>query len=310
MNLIGFMSLDNMANKILITGGSGLVGGKLSKLLANDGHEIIHLSRSVTGKEKFLTYSWDIKNKHIDENAFYGITHIIHLAGAGVADEKWTAARKKAITDSRVDSTKLLYEYVKKLDLKLDAYITASAIGIYPYSSKEWMDEKSNYANTFLADVVKEWEASADLFEPITKVAKVRIGVVLAKEGGALKEISKPIRLFAGAPLGSGDQYTSWIHVEDLINIFKFVIDNELVGAYNAVAPEPVTNAKLTKAIAKAIQRPLILPNVPSFVMKLILGEMSEMILNGIKVSPAKIQTAGYNFAFTDVDHAVKSLLK
>lgn len=299
-----------MAEKILITGGSGLVGGKLSNLLSNHGHSVVHLSRKVTGKEQYPTFVWDIKKETIDEKAFDGITHIVHLAGAGVADEKWTPARKKAIMDSRVDSTKLLYNTVKKLNLKLQSYVSASAVGIYPYSSSVLMDEQSDSGDTFLAEVVKEWEAAADLFESLTKVTKIRIGVVLAKEGGALKEIAKPIRLFAGAPLGSGNQYTSWIHIDDLVELFRFVITNKLDGVYNAVAPKPVTNAELTKVIAKAIHRPLILPNVPSFVMKMILGEMSEMILNGVKVSPEKIQTAGFKFSYTEVDRAVSALLK
>lgn len=300
-----FSSYYDMKHKILITGGSGLVGSKLSKLMVGSGYEVVHLSRRVTGNEEFLTFKWDISGGTIDESAFEGVTHMVHLAGAGVADEKWTQHRKKVILDSRVDSTKLLFQYVKKLDVKLESYISASAIGIYNYSESQCADEESDHSNTFLAEVVKKWEESADPFQDLTRVAKVRIGVVLSKEGGALKEIAKPISLYAGAPLGTGSQYTSWIHIQDLVGIFKYVIENNLQGTYNAVAPNPVTNSELTKAIAKSLNKPLILPNVPSFVMKLILGEMSDMILNGIKVSSQKIQTAGFEFAFTEVGDAV-----
>ncbi len=295
--------------KVLITGGTGTVGSYLSRILSEDGYEVVHLSRKVSGREKFPTYVWDLRSKKIDDEAFNGVNHIIHLAGAGVADSKWTPKRKKEILDSRVDSTSLLFSYVKKLDLKLDSYITASAIGIYSDVNDRWVAEGSLTGTGFLADVVKQWEQSANQFDAITKVAKVRIGIVLSQGAGALAEIAKPIKMYAGAPLGSGSQYMSWIHLHDLAMIFKFVLENKLEGTFNAVAPNPVTNKTLTKSIAKVLQKPLILPNVPSFAMKLLLGEMADMVLAGSRVSATKIQTAGFKFRFEDVDEAISDLL-
>ncbi len=297
-----------MAN-ILITGGTGLVGTYLSKVLANDGHHISHLSRRPKKNTQFKQYAWDLSNKTIDPEAFKQIDFIIHLAGAGVADSRWTTERKKIILDSRVNSTKLLYEKVKEHKVNLKSFICASAIGVYGSHLSDIFDEDDKSANDFLAKVVVAWEESADLFKEITQVAKVRIGVVLAKEGGALKEIAKPIRMMVGAPLGSGSQWMSWIHLEDLSGIFKFVVDQNLSGIYNAVAPNPATNKELTKATAKALSIPLLLPNVPEFVMKLMLGEMSQIVLEGVKVSSEKIALAGYHFKFKNVDAAVKDLL-
>ncbi|MEO9476849.1 MAG: TIGR01777 family oxidoreductase [Cyclobacteriaceae bacterium] len=298
-----------MPNKILITGGSGLVGNHLSKLLVEAGHQVAHLSRSVSGSEPFPTFKWDIRKGEIDEAAFDGVTHIVHLAGAGVADKKWTPERKKVILDSRIKSTELLFAYASKLDLNLKSYISASAIGLYPYNDEVWAYEQTDPGDGFLPDVVKEWEKSADLFQGVASVAKVRIGVVLSPEGGAMAEIVKPIKMFVGAPLGSGQQVMSWIHIHDLAGIFQFIIEEEIQGVFNATAPNPATNAELTRCIARALQKPLILPNVPAFVMKMMLGEMAEIVLKGCKVSPAKILTAGFNFEFPELDNAVKNLL-
>jgi len=297
-----------MAN-ILITGGTGLVGTRLSEQLTNQGHKITHLSRNPEHGARFKQYSWNISEKTIDSAAFENIDTIIHLAGAGVADSKWTDQRKKVILDSRVESTKLLFDKVKEYGVVLKSYITASAIGIYGSDTERLFVEDDNSANDFLAKVVVAWENSANLFKEITQVSKVRIGIVLAKDGGALKEIAKPIKLFAGAPLGSGDQWMSWIHVEDLAGIFQHIVQENLSGVYNAVAPHPVTNKTLTKATAKELKKPLILPNVPEFVMKLMLGEMSQIVLEGVKVSSNKIENAGYQFKFNKIDNAVKDLL-
>ncbi|MEP4531808.1 MAG: TIGR01777 family oxidoreductase [Cyclobacteriaceae bacterium] len=298
-----------MPNKILITGGSGLVGNHLSNLLTEAGHQVVHLSRNVSGNEPYPTFKWDIHKGEIDETAFDQVTHIVHLAGAGVADKKWTDERKKVILDSRIKSTELLFTYASKLDLNLKSYISASAIGLYPYNDEVWAYEHTDPGEGFLPDVVKEWEKAADLFQGVASVAKVRIGVVLSPEGGAMAEIARPIKMFAGAPLGSGQQVMSWIHIHDLAGIFKFIIEEEIQGVFNATSPNPATNAQLTRCIARALQKPLILPKVPAFVMKMMLGQMAEIVLKGSKVSSAKIQTAGFNFKFPELDEAVKDLL-
>ena len=299
-----------MPNKILITGGSGLVGNHLSKLLVEAGHQVAHLSRNISGNETFPTFKWDIQKGEIDETAFDQVTHIVHLAGAGVADKKWTDERKKVILDSRIKSAELLFKYVSKLDLNLKSYISASAIGLYPYNDEAWAYEQTDPGDGFLPHVVKEWEKSADLFQGVASVAKVRIGVVLSPEGGAMAEIAKPIKMFVGAPLGDGKQMTSWIHIHDLAGIFKFIVEEGLEGVFNATAPKPATNAQLTRSIARALQKPLILPNVPAFAMKMMLGQMAEIVLKGCKVSSAKIQTAGFKFKFPELDEAVKHLVR
>lgn len=296
--------------KILITGGSGLVGKHLSQLLSFNGHQVAHLSRSHKSNEPYPTFVWDIRAGTIDEQAFKGIDYIIHLAGAGVADKKWTAQRKQVIIDSRVESIKLLHHYVGRVGVKLKSFISASAIGYYGMDAGAIpLTEDSPSGNDFLAEVVRLWENEADTFKSLTKVAKVRIGVVLSSEGGAMKEIAKPIKLYAGAPLGSGRQMMSWVHIEDLCRIFQYVLEKELEGTYNATAPNPVTNEALTKSLAKALDKPLILPKVPAFAIELMMGEMAGMILGGSNVMSDKIQSQGFEFKFSNIDHAVKSLL-
>ncbi|WP_421873953.1 TIGR01777 family oxidoreductase [Marinoscillum sp.] len=296
--------------KILITGGTGLVGTHLSKILSKSGHEISHLSRSADPDATYPTFKWNIQEKYIDPKAFDGIDHIIHLAGAGVADKRWSMERKQVIIDSRVNSTRLLKEQVSNLGITLKSFISASAIGYYGMDTGEaHLKEDSSSGEDFLAQVVKKWESEADTFSDITSVAKVRIGVVLSDEGGAMAEIVKPIKFYVGAPLGTGLQYMSWIHIEDLCLVFKHVLEQKLSGTYNATAPNPVSNEALTKTLARVLNKPLWLPNVPAFVMRLMLGEMAEMVLGGNYVLSDKIQSTGFKFKFTEVEAAVKDLI-
>lgn len=297
--------------KVLITGGSGLVGRSLSKLLTDSGHEVVHLSRTVSGAETYKTYKWDLDRMELDPDALHQVDHIVHLAGAGVADKKWTDQRKKLILDSRVESLKLLHQSIKDHQVKLRSFISASAIGYYGSDTGDTnLKEDAPAGNDFLAAVVKAWEAEADKLESLVKVAKVRIGVVLSEKGGALPAIAQPIRFLVGAPLGTGSQYMSWIHIEDLSAIFKYILEQDLSGTYNAVAPNPVTNKKMTQQIAKSLKKPLILPNVPAFVMNLLLGEMSQIVLGGNKVSSVAIAKKGFQFKFTQVSEALANLLR
>lgn len=296
--------------KILITGGTGLVGRTLSKLLHEKGHQIVHLSRSANSSVGYTTYQWDIDSQYIDEKAFTGVEYIIHLAGAGVADKRWTEARKKVIIDSRVDSIKLLKKYVEELQVPLRQFISASAIGYYGMDTgSQLLTEDSSSGSDYLAEVVKLWEEEADEFDTICPVSKIRIGVVLSSNGGAMREILKPIQWLVGAPLGSGKQVMSWIHIDDLVRIFEHVLDHELSGIYNAVAPNPVSNEALTKTLAKAVNKPLWLPNVPAFTMKLLLGEMSQIVLGGNHVSAKKIQSTGFKFLFYNIEESVNDLV-
>ena len=300
-----------MSAKVLITGGTGLVGTELTRILTKKGFEVSHLSRKANSESAIPVYAWNVTNGTIDEEAL-AVDHIVHLAGAGVADQKWTNSRKEIIYQSRIASTELLKEKVSALGIKLKSFISASAIGYYGLdTADETMTEESPSANDFLAGVVKDWEAAADQFENLSdRVVKVRIGIVLAKHGGALPKLVQPVKYGVGAPLGDGSQYMSWIHLRDLVAIFSWALENEIDGVFNAVAPEAVSNKKMTQEIASVLNRPLLLPQVPSFALKFLLGEMSGIVLGGNKVSSKKLVDAGFNFEFQSVTEALRDLLK
>ena len=288
-----------------------MVGTELTRILTKKGLEVSHLSRKANSESAIPVYAWNVTNGTIDEEAL-AVDHIVHLAGAGVADQKWTNSRKEIIYQSRIASTELLKEKVSALGIKLKSFISASAIGYYGLdTADETMTEESPSANDFLAGVVKDWEAAADQFENLSdRVVKVRIGIVLAKHGGALPKLVQPVKYGVGAPLGDGSQYMSWIHLRDLVAIFSWALENEIDGVFNAVAPEAVSNKKMTQEIASVLNRPLLLPQVPSFALKFLLGEMSGIVLGGNKVSSKKLVDAGFNFEFQSVTEALRDLLK
>jgi uncharacterized protein len=298
-----------MTKKILITGASGLIGTRLTELILVQGHLASHLSRSPkTGAVP--SFTWNIDAGSLDSNALRDIDTIVNLAGAGVADKRWTASRKEEILESRIKSTQVLFNALKGSSHVVKSFISASAIGYYGFSEADWVfTEDDKPGNDFLALVTKQWEDEVDKISALgLRVVKLRIGIVLSEKAGALKEIATPIRFGVGAPLGSGKQFLSWIHIDDLCNMFiKAVEDETMDGSYNAVTSW-CTNGELTRAIAKVLNKPLWLPRVPSFVLKIILGEMADMILLGNKVSPAKINKAGFQSRFTTVEGAMKDL--
>jgi len=301
-----------MNHKILITGGTGLVGSRLTEMLLNKGFEVSHIGR--TKKAGIVpSFVWDIKQKKFDAQALKGVITIVHLAGAGVADKRWTTARKKEILGSRIESTKLLFETLKNTSNEVNTVVAASAIGYYGFGmGEETVEEDSKPGTDFLAQVTKQWEAHVDKIGTLgIRMVKLRIGIVLSEKGGALAEMAKPIKLGAGAALGSGKQYLSWIHLDDLCEMFiKAIAAENMNGAYNAVGTGWVTNQEMTKAIAHILKKPLLLPSVPGFVLKIILGEMADMVLNGSKVSSKKIQKTGFSFQYTSLDDALKNLLQ
>ena len=300
-----------MSNNILITGASGLVGKELTELLLSRNHTVSHLGRSVK-KGSVPSYRWDIEKKYIDPKALEGIDTIIHLAGAGVADKRWSSEWKKEILESRTHSSRLLFETLKQNKHQVKTFISASAIGIYGFTlSDKLYTEESEQGNDFLAQVVQAWEQEVDRVQTLDiRVVKIRIGIVLSEKGGALEQMTKPVKLFAGSPLASGKQYMSWIHIDDLCGIFaKAVEDNTMNGAYNGVAPYAVTNEAITKAIAQVLHRPMWAPNVPEFVLKIVVGEMANIVINGSNVSSRKIEDAGYRFKFIELTKALQNLL-
>ncbi len=290
---------------ILITGGSGLVGKEITKILESKDFSVAWMSRSAQSQKSFI---WNVEKKQIDPEAIEWADAIIHLAGTGVAEKRWTPERKRDILESRTQSTQLLYEEIEKAKKRPSAFISASAVGFYGFNTgTNLVDENSAQGSGFLAEVVVAWEYEVKKMEALDlRTVLLRIGIVLDEVGGALGEMLKPP---VAAPLGSGAQWMSWIHIEDLARMFVFSLEKTtLQGVFNAVAPNPATNQQLTQAAAKAKGKPYIGIGVPGFALKVILGEMAAMVLGGNRVSSHKIQKAGFEFDFPDLDPALKDL--
>lgn len=300
--------------KVLITGATGLIGHELISILLKNNIEVNYLT---TSRNKLINninqtgFYWNPSTGEIDENAFNNVYVIVHLAGATVA-KRWTSAYKKEILDSRVETTRLLYKTLEKINHQVTQIISASAIGIYPDSlNKVYHETDTEVDDSFLGNVVERWEEEVNQFEKLNiLVAKIRIGLVLAKNGGALQEMVKPIKFGVGSPFGSGKHYQSWIHIQDLVAIFYHVIEHKRSGIYNGVSPYPVTNEVLTKAIAKTVNKPLFMPNIPQFVMKLILGEMSQLLFSSQHVSCRKLLDENFQFKYASLEKALHDLLK
>lgn len=266
-------------------------------------------------KSKSNEYVWDVSTNFIDPEALVGVNCIIHLAGASIGGARWTDKRKQIILSSRVEGAKLIFNELQKMKMVIETFISASAIGYYgSKTTNEIFDEKSSKGNDFLSHVCSEWEAAAEKFEIAgiaKRVAIVRTGIVLDKIEGALSKIIMPVKLGIGAGLGTGKQFMPWIHIQDLIGIYKFILDNKTVsGIFNAVSPQHVTNNEFINTVAKAISKSVIFPNIPEFVIKLFLGEMSVILLEGSKVSSEKIVDAGYKFQFEKLQNALINLIK
>ena len=293
------------------------MGKAISQLLAQKGYAVIVLSRQTqhnttinNAKIKFAT--WNIKNKEIDINALQQADYIIHLAGAGVMDKKWTTAYKAEIVNSRVDSAKLIAEKLQQHPNKVKAVISASAIGWYaPGENLHTEEEPAD--SSFLGNTCRLWEESIASVTTIGKrLVKLRIGIVLSKDGGALKEFMQPLKFGVAAILGSGKQIISWVHIHDLCQMFLHAIETEsMSGAYNAVAPQPVTNKTLTLTLAQKMKGKFYLPlHVPSFILKLLLGQRSIEILKSAAVSSKKIKAANFSFKFKTIDAALEDIVK
>jgi uncharacterized protein (TIGR01777 family) len=293
--------------KVLITGGSGLIGRRLSFLLKSRGYEVRILSRSNNPKNNYKTFVWNVSEQYINDSAFEGLTHIIHLAGAGIADKRWSEKRKKEIIASRVASTNLLYNTVKRLKTPLNSFISASATGYYgAITSETIFEEKDKPAKDFLGKVCSLWEDSIFQFNEIKiRTVALRTGIVLSKDGGALKKMKTPVI----TSLGNGKQYMPWIHIDDLCELYiKAIEDQEFKGAFNAVSSEHISNLSFSKKISKIFNYPFLALGAPSFILQIVFGEMSTIILNGSRISANKIKQAGFKFKFENLEKALKNL--
>lgn len=297
--------------KVLITG-TGLVASHLSEELSR--RDIDHAFMS-TSKDEFKgkkSYRWNIERREIDPKALDDVTHIVHLAGARIADKRWTRSRKKELMDSRIDSADLLLSTSKENGNKLKAFISASAIGYYgAVTSEHIFTEEDQPGNDFLSEICIEWEKAADQFALLgVRVVKIRTAIVLASEHSALQKLVKPIRNGIGAPLGNGNQYFPWIHIDDLIKVYMEAIsDDTFTGVYNACSPNETTNKVLTNLIAKILGKKLISRKIPAAAIKLAFGELSVSLLEGSRVSPTKLLATGFSFEHPDLEESLRGLL-
>ena len=287
---------------VLIAGGSGLIGLEVQKELNKCGHEVRILTRKENPKAPY--FHWDPKKKEIDREAIKGVHVIINLAGAGIADKKWSDKRKEVIFNSRIKPTQFLHEISQNIP-SLIQYISASGITCYGYKDQIRLHKESDeFGTDFLSTVVKRWEEVSDLFSPQQKVAKIRTGVVLTEKGGALPKISITIKKGVGAPLGSGEQIMPWLTLKDVARIYTHAVNEQLDGSYNACSAN-ITNAKLTKVIAKKLNKTLWLPKVPSFALNLALGEMASVVLEGVRVDNSKLAQTGFEYSHKTITEAL-----
>ena len=299
--------------KVLITGATGLIGTELVSLLLQNGISVNYLTTSkkkIVNELNYNGFYWSPEQGLIDENCLMGVDSIINLAGANIA-KRWTISYKQEIIESRLLSSALLFKALKNNPNQVKQIVTASGTSIYPNSDTIIYDENSTQVNdSFLGNVVVKWEESTDKFASLgLKVCKLRTGIVLSTKGGALVEMLKTIKLGLGSAFGSGKQIQSWIHIHDIASLYLFAIKNDLEGVYNAVSSNPVTNQELTFTIARVLKKPLFMPNIPKFVMKLMLGEMHELLFENRNLSAKKIEEKGFEFKYKTIDKALINIL-
>jgi len=297
--------------KVLITGGTGLIGMHLGRKLQELGYEIAILSRTKSNVNKIQTYFWDYNKNEIDKEAINTSDYIIHLAGENLGERRWTSERKQLILDSRIKSAKLIFNSLDNGNNRLTAFITASAIGYYgAITYDKIISETEPPADDFLGQTCRKWEQVADSFSEIgIRTVKIRSGIVLSKQGGVLPKIIIPIKLGIGSAIGDGTQYFPWIHIDDLCSIYiKAIEDTQMNGAFNAVAPDHNTNKQFIEMIAHNLNKPFWFPKIPGIAIKMILGKMSEMILTGSRISSDKIKSFGFVFKYPNLESALEQL--
>lgn len=298
--------------KILLTGGSGLIGTYLGNLLVKKGYEVAILSRSKQSSSPFTSYHWDPSTKTIDPEALNNTYALIHLAGANIGDKRWTKKRKQTIFSSRVNSLHFLYQQLEKQTTPIPVCIVASAVGYYGFGSAYTVFKETDPpASDFLAETCKQLELqSQNIAQLGTRTVCLRTGVVLSKQGGAFPKLKQSISLGIGSAVGSGKQIIPWIHIHDLCMQYLTVLeDSNYQGVYNAVAPEAVSNKQFNQLLAQIINKPFWNINVPSFLIKIVLGEMADLILKGNAVSANKIEAEGFTFTYPKIHDALGELI-
>ncbi len=303
-----------MAQNVLLTGGSGFIGKHLTDVLLEAGFTVSILSRSAKENSSAITYyQWNLNKNYIDETAVLNADYIIHLAGEGIVEKRWTEKRKRAILESRVKPIDLILSVLEKHNKKLDAFISASGVGIYgAITSHKICTENTPPAADFLGSTCQKWESAADKIGALgIRTVKIRTGIVFGKDEGFLKKLIPSFKSGFGAVLGTGKQYLPWIHIDDLCRIYlKAIEDEKLEGPYNACITDNTTNSRFSKTFAKLFDYSIWLPKIPPFLLKVILGEMSEAVLTGQRVSSEKIQKTGFEFQFTDLEKTLINCLK
>jgi hypothetical protein len=297
---------------VLLGGGTGLIGSRLSAILTKHGYEVIHLSRSKRPNSEYPTFQWDVEQGTIDDEAVTRADYVINLAGAGIADKPWTSARKKIIIDSRVHSTQLLMEAFERTGHTPKAYLSSSAIGYYGDRGEEHLSETDSPGSGFLSESTMAWENSVKkIADKGIRTVIVRTGIVLSTKGGALEKMILPMKFGMATYFGNGRQWYSWIHLDDICAIFRFLMEKESAsGIYNGVAPNPARNKELVQALKAAYPGGSILLPAPSFALKLALGEMSHAVLDSSRVSAEKIENQGYEFMYPELRPALDDLIQ
>ena len=303
---------------VIITGGSGLIGKYLTSSLVQNGYRVSHLSRKITTKGspdntlKVNVYYWNPGRRIADTEAFKDVDYVINLAGTNLGENRWTPKQKERIINSRVDSAQFLHEIISERGIPLKGFISASAVGYYgSVTTQKIFKEDDPPAHDFLGHTCRLWEKAADLFaDSGIRTVKIRTSLVLAKENAAIRKLLLPAKYGLVIRTGDGHQYVPWIHITDLCNIFmKALEDTSMRGAYNAVSPEKVSHSEFVAAMAHALKRPVIFPPIPSFIIKAFLGEMSDIILKGSRISSEKIEAAGYKFIYENLQQAFKEVI-
>ncbi len=295
---------------VLITGGTGLVGTRLTELLLDKGYGVMHVSRRKNKNAVVPTYKWKVSDGWLHSEAIEKADYIIHLAGANVADSRWTKSRKKVIVDSRVLTSNLLYDRLKNNGQHVKAFISASAIGYYGNRGDEVLEETAKPSNCFLGKTTQLWEKASQQVATLgIRTALLRIGLVLSKEGGALPKTALPLKFGLGTIFGNGQQYYSWIHIDDVCRLFIHAMENEEInGAYNAVAPKPSTNKELVEGIAKVWNKKPLTLSAPERLLRLAMGQMADIVLFSANVSAEKTLQSGFVFNYPNLQTALEDI--